>query len=424
MLSFIFNKQNRNFMRLWWAQLISQLGDRIHQMALVGLIAQRDPGSAMGLAKLLSCTILPVFLIGPLAGVYVDRWDRRQTLFVCDLLRGGLVLSIPLVFIDGNSMIPIYTIVFLTFCFSRFYVPAKMAIIPDLVHKENLLIANTLISTTGMIAFVLGAAAGGWIVETRGAGEGFVWDAVTFFISALFIITIHSIFGLKMNKAQIVAKSREFIRMEKTVWVEIKEGFQYVIRHSEIRLVINMLFVLLAAAGAIYVVIIVFIQESFQSVTKDLGMLAIALGVGLFLGAILYGKWGQRLAWYRTIFFCLVSGGIMVTTFAVLVRHYPNLAMAAVLSSVLGLVIGPVFITGNTVIQLVCEESMRGKVFSALEIVIHFAFLVSMLVSSWLAEYLSQFVILLGVGGVFTLVGIWGLLHFRGKEGVLASSGS
>jgi MFS family permease len=424
MLSFIYNKQNRHFMRLWWAQLISQLGDRIHQMALVGLIAQRDPGSAMGLAKLLSCTIIPVFLIGPLAGVYVDRWDRRQTLFVCDLLRGAMVLTIPLIFIYSESMVPIYLVVFLIFCCSRFYIPAKMAIIPDLVHKDNLLIANSLISTTGMIAFVVGAAAGGWIVETRGAAEGFIWDAVTFFVSALFIMTIRSLFGLKINKKQIIAKGREFIRMEKTVWGEIKEGLGYLSRHREIHLVMNMLFILLAAAGAIYVVIIVFIQESFQSVTKDLGVLAIALGVGLFLGAIGYGKWGQRLVWYKTIFLCLIGGGIMVAAFASLVQHYPNLMMASVLSFVLGMVIGPVFIIGNTVIQLVCEESMRGKVFSALEIVIHFAFLVSMLASSWLAKYVSQFVILLGVGGVFALVGIWGLLRFRGKEGVLAISGS
>ena len=80
-----------------------------------------------------------------------------------------------------------------------------------------------------------------------------------------------------------------------------------------------MLFVLLAAAGAVYVVIIVFVQQAFHSVTKDLGVLAVMLGLGLFSGALIYGKLGRRYRWDRTIFFCLVVGGVMMVVFAVLV---------------------------------------------------------------------------------------------------------
>ena len=75
--------QNKSFLSFWLAQLISQFGDRINQMALVGLVAGREFGSAMELAKLLTFTIIPVFIVGPIAGVYVDRWDRKTTLFVC-----------------------------------------------------------------------------------------------------------------------------------------------------------------------------------------------------------------------------------------------------------------------------------------------------------------------------------------------------
>src|SRR3989338_11070346 len=136
MFKFIRDDKNGHFMRLWWAQLISQFGDRIHQMALIGLIAERTPGSALGLAKLMAFTIIPVFIVGPIAGVYVDRWDRRTTLFVCDFIRGLLVLSIPFAFIHRESMVPIYIVVFLVFCLSRFYVPAKLSIIPELVKED------------------------------------------------------------------------------------------------------------------------------------------------------------------------------------------------------------------------------------------------------------------------------------------------
>src|SRR3990167_4660628 len=130
MIKLLFDPKSRNFQRLWLAQLVSQFGDRINQLALVGLMAERVPGSAMELAKLMAFTIVPVFLVQPFAGVFVDRWDRRTTLLICDVVRGLLVLSIPFAFFAGQSMIPIYVVVFLAFCFSRFYSPAKMSIIP------------------------------------------------------------------------------------------------------------------------------------------------------------------------------------------------------------------------------------------------------------------------------------------------------
>jgi MFS transporter, DHA3 family, macrolide efflux protein len=414
MFKFLFDIKNRQFMRLWWAQLISQFGDRINQMALIGFIAEREPGSTWGLAKLLSFTIIPVFVVGPLAGALVDRWDRRVTLFVCDLARGVLVLCIPLFFMDGkSSMLPIYFLVFLVFCFSRFYVPAKMSIIPNLVEKENLLMANSLMTTTGMIAFVLGCVLGGFLVDRTGAKGGFIWNAVTFFISGLLIISIPRQLSLSLNKTKLVQTGREIFKMEKSIMAEMKEGVRYLFQHKEIRFVINMLFILLAAAGAIYVVIIVFIQQSFNSVTKDLGILAVFLGTGLFLGALGYGRWGNKFAWYQTIFFCLIVGGIMMSLFALAVNHCPNLIMAAALSLGLGLVTGPIFIAANTIVQLVSDENMRGKVFSALEIVIHFAFLTAMLASSLLSEYVARVWILVGVGVLFCMVGLVGFLRYK-----------
>ena len=413
MFKFFRDETNRNFIRLWWAQLVSQFGDRIHQMALIGLIAERAPGSALGLAKLLAFTIIPVFIVGPLAGVYVDRWDRRRILFVCDIARGALVLTIPYAFLSQSSMLPIYAVVFLVFCFSRFYVPAKMSIIPDLVTHDNLLIANSLLTTTGMIAFVLGCALGGFLVDHFGARGGFIIDGLTFFLSALLIISIRRDLAVAIKKDEIIKQSKALLQAEKSVFLEIKEGFLYLKGHPEIRFIINMFFLLLSAAGAIYVVIIVFIQQAFQSGVKDLGVLAVALGVGLFCGTLLYGRWGKRFIWYKTIFCCLILGGILIIVFASVVNSYPNLLTALLLSFSLGLILGPIFIASNTVIHLVSDESMRGKVFTALEIVIHFAFLAAMLVSSILAEFISAFWILIGVGGIFGFLGIYGYRVYK-----------
>ncbi len=398
MFHFIRDIKNQHFMRLWWAQLISQFGDRLNQMALIGLIAERQPGSTYRLAILLTFTIIPVFLIGPIAGVYVDRWNKRTTLFICDLIRGLLVLTIPFLFIQKHSIIEIYIVVFLVFCFSRFYIPAKMSIVPEIVPPENILMANSLLTTTGMLAFVLGCALGGFLVDKFGAKAGFIGDAVTYFISALIIMSMKSKIHINLSRQNILNKGREIIQIQKSFLGEIKEGLQYLVSQRSIRFVINMFFILMSAAGAIYVVIIVFIQKSFHSVTKDLGVLAVCLGAGLCLGALLYGRWGKAVLWSRTIFLSLISGGAMIIVFALVVRTYPNVLMAAGLAFLLGIVIGPIFIASNTII---------------LEVVIHFAFLTSMLISSRLAENIDSFWILTAVGAIFTIVGIAGLIRYR-----------
>jgi len=414
------HSDNRNFQRLWFAQLISQFGDRIHQLALVGFVAERAFGSPTMLAKLLTFTIIPVFIIQPFAGVFVDRWDRRTTLFVCDLARGILVLLIPLIFIFWESMIPIYIIVFLAFCFSRFYMPAKMSIIPDIVDDNQLIVANSLVSTTGMIAFVLGCALGGFLIDWFGARNGFIVDSLTFFVSASIIFFITLPIKLKREIKDIIETKawKKAVEKRKSVWGEINECFVYLRAQKDIRFIINMLFILLAAAGSVYVVIIVFIQNTFHSATKHLGVLAVCLGIGLFLGALAYGRWGRKFKWYNTIFFCLILGGIMLMSFAIIVHNFPNMIIAMLLALMLGVVVGPVFITSNTVVHMVSDNEMRGKVFSALEIVIHFAFLISMITSSLLSEFIGQIWILSGIGLLVCGVGVVGFI--KDKKGELA----
>ncbi len=415
MFALLTHSKHRNFQRIWIAQLISQFGDRIHQLALIGFIAERQSGSAMGLAKLLAFTVIPVFIVQPFAGVFVDRWDRKTTLFICDLMRGCLVLLIPFLFMHQQSMIPIYVVVFFIFCFSRFYFPAKMSILPDIIDEEHLFKANSLISTTGMIAFVVGCALGGFLIDHFGSRNGFIIDAGTFFLSGLIIFSAS--LPIRINKEKIVETGKEIIGpIRKSVWKEIKEGFIYSFAHKEIRLIIDMLFVVLSAAGSIYVVIIVFIQQAFHSVTKDLGILAVGLGAGLFAGAIIYGKLGKKFLWYKTIFVCLAGGGLILICFALLVANYPNMLGVLILTFFWGVVIGPIFIAANTVAHLVSDESMRGKVFSVFEIIIHFAFLLAMFLSSWVSQFIAYEWILISVGILIVGVGIIGLVN--GKRNI------
>lgn len=378
---------------------------------MIAFVYLRAPGSTLQIAKILSFTIIPVFLIGPLAGVYVDRWDRRRTMYVCDFLRSLLVLSIPLFLFYTKNLGLIYLIIFIAFCIGRFFVPAKLSIIPDLVDSRDLLIANSLINTSGMIAAVLGFGISGVVVEKLGAKSGFYLNSLTFLISAAFIFLISKRFATPMSFEKVSKEIVEVIR--KSILQEIKEGVLYFIRKKDIRFTSGIIFALWSALGSVYVVVIVFVQKTLHSTTKDLGLLVMFLGIGLFLGSLVYGRFGQRISHYKIIFVSLVLSGIMLTVFAIGIYYYPNFIVAALLALCLGLIVSPIMIASNTIIHNVSDNEMLGKIFSSLEIIMHLGFLLFMFISSILAERFSHLLILVIVGCLLSLLGLVSLFLNR-----------
>ena len=155
--------------------------------------------------------------------------------------------------------------------------------------------------------------------------------------------------------------------------------------------------------------IIVFIQQSFGSVTRDLGILSIFLVFGLITSVLVYGRWGTKANWFQTISWCLILGGGMLSLFAISIGESHKLSTAIVLAFIFGLTIGPIFVATNTTVHLVSNDEMRGKVFSALEIVMHFAFLVAMLLSSWASKFVGAMTILVTVGIFCVVAGLVGL---------------
>ncbi len=403
--------RNRNFFFLWLGQVISQFGERLSQMALIGLVYMRAPGSTIQLAKILSFTILPVFLIGPVAGVYVDRWDRRRTMFVCDFLRASLVLFIPLFLILKWPLSLIYILIFIIFSVGRFFIPAKLSIVPDLVKKEDLLIANSLVNTTAMIAAILGFGIGGLLVEWLGVKGGFCLNAAGFFISGVFIFSIGQ---RKSVHLRIKELSREIVEViRKSVIQEIKEGIVYFVKQKDVRFTGMIMFFLGGALGAVYVVMIVFVQESLKSATKDLGLLIMFLGLGLFLGSLLYGRFGYRLSHFKTIFSSLIISGLILGVFVIILSYHPRFLVAATLSFILGVAVSPIIISCNTLIHNSSQNQMRGRIFSSLEILMHFAFVVFMILSSFLAEYIPSNIILITVSCSFVFLGLFNLIFAR-----------
>ncbi|MCM8781533.1 MAG: MFS transporter [Candidatus Omnitrophica bacterium] len=389
--------KEKNFFCLWLGQIVSNFGDRLNQMALVGFISQKVPRSTYELAKLMLFIIIPVFVIGPVAGAYVDRWNRRHIMIISDVARGILVLFIPFCILNFKSNLPVYLIVFLIFSITRFFISSKMAIIPALVSKEKLLIANSLSDTTYMIATVLSIGCAGILVKLAGVLGGFFIDSASFFFSALLISLIRPK-GYDDRQGyredfKLVGKAVESA-LRKSIWTQVKEGFVFVMSYPKARFVMNVLFLLMAGAGAVFCVIIVFIQEKFGTLTTDLGLLGMFLGIGLLFGSLIYGRFGQYFDKRKVILLSFILGGLGITSFAIIVSHFPRYRVAALLSIFIGAVLSPIIISINTLIHEIIPDAMRGRIFSSQEIVIHLAFLLFMFFTAVLAEYTDRMWIL------------------------------
>jgi len=390
--------KTRNFSLLWFGQIISQFGDRLTQIALIGLVSKASMSSS-SLAFIMSMAIIPVFLVSPIAGVYIDRWSKRKTMYLSDLIRGALIVLIPFIFLKSKSLALIYILIFFSFATGRFFIPAKMSFVPKIISKKDIFLANSLISITATIAAVFGIGLGGIIVEKYGITTVFIIDAFTFFISALAIFLISTREGGEFSAIDILGIGKDVVaNVKKSFFHELREGLHYIFNSNETRYAFRIFLFLFSYVGGLYVVFIRFIQNALSSITKDLGFIAVSIGVGLFVGSLLYGRIANRLPIKKTINFAVLFSSFYLIFFVVFLRIFPVTIYAILFAFFLGLCITPAFIGVNALIHKESNEKLLGRIFSGLEFTSHLGFLVSMFLASILADIFSPFTVIISIG--------------------------
>jgi MFS family permease len=131
--------------------------------------------------------------------------------------------------------------------------------------------------------------------------------------------------------------------------------------------------------------------------------------------SLVYGRLAQMVSGFRAVFVCILLAGVMLDAFVLGILKIPNLFLALALAFILGLVISPVMVISNTLVQQLTDNAMRGKVFSSLEIVVHAAFLLAMLVAATLADRIGPVKILLSVGFLLVAIGLLGVIKAHGQ---------
>src|SRR6059036_1125097 len=178
-------RRNRNFRLLFFGQAISQLGDWFNAVAVYALLLDLT-GSATAVAWMMIVQFLPVAIVGPLAGVVVDRTNRRRLMIAADVVRGVLILGLLIVRRSDQVWIA-YVVMALTMAASGFFEPARTATIPNITSRDELLPANALSSAVWSAMLAAGASIGGLVTAVAGRNIAFAINAASFFFSAYFL---------------------------------------------------------------------------------------------------------------------------------------------------------------------------------------------------------------------------------------------
>lgn len=415
-------KSNQNFRRLWFGQVISELGTWFSFIAELGLV-QMYSGSAWMTTWLLVSRLLPVLVMAPLAGVAVDRLDRRKILIAADLMRALVALG----FLTIGIGAPVWVAVFCSGLMSSattFFEAAKNASIANMVTRREMLTANVLMFSTRFLQLTLGAALGGVTAAKFGYNTAFVINSLSFIASAVFILLIPSAAMSRKVEEDVevilrqVGNKQSLAKTSNSFMTDVREGLIYIWATPFVRGIV-MVNVCWALGGGMNNLIfdrmarLEFMGSSGDRGDWSMAALTTAAGAGLFVGMALArraGAWAsdEKRAGYFVGWALLIHGLFF--------------AAAGIMSSLLGfalcvavsrLILGAEFGVQETLMMRTLPDEYRGRVFTTDRALELSTMTFSMLVAGSMLKWLSPRTMVIVSGmlsaspGLFWLLAMW-----------------
>jgi DHA3 family macrolide efflux protein-like MFS transporter len=390
--------RNTNFGLLWFGQLVSFFGDRVHQMALAVIVAQLAGPLEVGLT--FAATVIPNVVLGPLAGALVDRWDRRTTMIACDLVRAGLVLLVPIVI--GVNIWLVYGVAFSVATVSLLFRPAKNALIPRIVPEDELVTANSASSVNETIADLLGYPVAGAIVTALSGllAAAFILDSATYLISAILLIA--------MVVPRDEFKAPPF--RPALIWAEMVEGWNFLVRQRE--LLAN---TVVSAAGRVAVGVEVvcsilyakeFLDRSSLAYPANYGLLMAAIGAGSVVGGVAVGQYASRAAKGPLTIAGFVGMGLALFAAGFVTNPFVALGLFFMVGAANTVWLIPTI----TLFQERTPQRLMGRVVSSRQALVFGVMATAMGVAGWGATVAGPATVLMIGGAICALAGLAGLL--------------
>lgn len=406
---------NRDFTLLWAGQLVSQLGDFVFSTTLslwVGtvLLAGRSYAPA-AVSALLAVVAVGTLLAGPVAGVFVDRWDHRRTMLGADLVRAALIGALTLVaFLPAGTLSPtallvlVYGTVLLATCAAQFFNPARFALLGDVVEPRERGRAAGIGQATQAIATIAGPPLAAPLLLAAGIRWALLLNAVSFVASfaAVRAVRTGSAGRAKAVLPQVPGSGLRGVREEFT------EGLRLVRGSRVVTALIVTICLVTIGTSALNSLNVFFVTENLGAASRWFGTLEMALGCGLVLGAMGAGRLGSRYGFARVFSLGLVLTGLGLVLYARTTSLPPALAVLAVV----GLPVAAVNTALTPVLLKAVPQSHLGRVVAVIGPAQQIAALTGVAVSGWLASSVLQ-------GLDLTVAG----LHFGRIDSVFTASG-
>ncbi len=384
---------NRRFAALWSSDLVATIGDRIHRVALAALVYQLTGSMTVaGLAFLASG--LPDLLLGPLAGVIVDRFDRRAVMIASDLVRVPLVLALPLA--SWTWLLSLYPLLFLINAAAILHRPAKMAAIPSVVPSGQLTTANSLSSLAESLGdiggYPLAGLLVGGLVAVLGTEQGlvgaFAAAAVGYLCSALIL------WPLRLPRHE----PREAASVQ-TVWSDLMQGIRFLVGNVLIRTNTMIVALGVAAIGMAMPLLVGYAYARPEHGEVAYSLLNFGIGVGSVAGAMLVMTLNTRRLG------SLVLGGLVImgVGFAGLGLE-PPLWLGVGLTALTGLGNMLFLVPSVTIVQRTTPEQFLGRIFALRSTVLFTMLIVANGVGGWIGDGVGAGRAFLLVGGALVLV--------------------
>lgn len=387
----------RDFRTLWLAQFVSVFGDFLALFGVISLITFRWHGTATQVTYLLIAYMLPLAIVSPIAGVFVDRWPVKRVMVSSDLIRGALVLLLPWV----TDMVQLCAIFIVLSVVSSFFVPAQSVALRTLVAKEKLLAANAMMSqafyTVRLLSPVVAGALVAWLTEK----SCFYLDAFSFFFSGAMIASL-----------LIQREPAPDAHTIKGFFDQLTDGVRFIFTHPSLAFVITSMVSAMFVMSCLSPLFSIYVRDILHSGVFLYGVVSSAVGVGLIIGTMAVNRFGRE----RSKKSIVLAGLIICAAGVALLGVFGAIPAAVATTFTMGFGISFVVVAAQTLMQQETPPAMLGRVSSSYMSVFSLAQVLGLLLSGHLAVWFGIRAVFLLCATALALIAIAGSTLHKPRE--------
>lgn len=394
--------------RIWYAQLISLLGDFLAIFAVISVVSFRLHGTPAEVTGVQVAFMLPLALLGPISGVFVDRWPLKPTLVASDLIRAGLVL---LLFV-ASSLWQVYLVLIGISAVSSFFSPAQSVTIRHSVPSNGLLSANALMQMAVMGVRIVGPAAAGLLVASFGADVCYAIDAVSFVASGCLIASVAIV------RPAAAAGNVDRTAGIRGVVTDMSTGIRFIATHPTVSFVAAAMAAGLFTIGCFGPLIAIFVRELLHGTERLFGAASAMIGVGLLFGTSAVRALAARHSNESLVLGGLAGVGVGVLALGAILHP----AVTIIAMFFVGFAFAGIMVPSQTLMQQATPHALLGRVSSTMMSIVFFANLLGLILSGLLAQVVGVRAVFLGCAVVAWVLALLGrqLLASRSPAAVSA----